>query len=144
MRQQTAAAVRDELAAQLASDDHAFVVARRDGVDVGVLSVGPGIGSPLYIPDAGAYIGATAVLPRERGGGVGAALADAAFDWCREHGHGGACLHFSTANRTSSTFWTGIGFVPVMAHLRRRLDERILTARPPDLSVTRPAGRPRS
>jgi len=46
------------------------------------------------------------------GTGVGAALADAAFDWCREHGHGGAC------------------FVPVMAHLRRRLDERILTARP--------------
>ncbi len=131
LRQQTAAAVRAELTEQLASPDRAFLVARRGGTDIGVLSVGPGLGSPLYIPDGGAYIGATAVLPRERGGGVGAALADAAFDWCRDHGHRGACLHFSSANRTSSAFWIGIGFVPVMAHLRRRLDERILTARPP-------------
>ena len=38
-------------------------------------------------------------------------------------GHRAACLHFSTANRLSSSFWPGAGFVPAMAHLRRRLDE---------------------
>ena len=117
-----------ELATQLASHDHAFLVARRDGSDVGVLSVGPGLGSPLYVPDGGCYIGATAVLAAARGAGVGAALVDAAFDWARDHGHRAACLHYATANRTSTSFWTGIGFVPVMAHLRRRLDDRILTA----------------
>jgi GNAT superfamily N-acetyltransferase len=128
---ETAAAVRAELAANLASDDHAFLVARLVHSDVGVLSVGPGLGSPLYVPDGGCYIAATAVRPEARGEGVGAALVDAALDWARDHGHRAACLHFATANRTSSSFWTGIGFLPVMAHLRRRLDERILTARPP-------------
>jgi GNAT superfamily N-acetyltransferase len=98
---------------------------------VGVLSVGPPIGTPLYVPDGAVYIGATAVVPTERGGGVGAALVDAALDWARDHGHRAACLHFAPANRLSSSFWPGVGFVPVMAHLRRRLDERILTARPP-------------
>ena len=47
-------------------------------------------------------------------------------------GHRAACLHFASANATSTSFWTGIGFGPVMAHLRRRLDERIVTSRPPD------------
>jgi GNAT superfamily N-acetyltransferase len=131
VREQTATAVRAELAEQLASDDHAFLVARRDGGDVGVLSVGPPLGSPLFVPDGAVYIGATAVLPSERGGGVGAALVDAALAWSRERGHRAACLHFQPANRLSSTFWPGVGFVPVMVHLRRRLDERILTARPP-------------
>jgi GNAT superfamily N-acetyltransferase len=126
----TADSVRAELASQLASDDHAFLIARRDGTDVGVLSVGPGLGSPLYVPDGAAYIAATAVLPDVRGSGAGTALADAAFAWAKDHGHRAACLHFSTANTTSTAFWTGIGFTPVMAHLRRRVDERILTSRP--------------
>ena len=82
--------------------------------------------------------------PPSARGGVGAALVDAAFDWCRDHGHRAACLHFATANRLSSSFWPGIGFVPAMAHLRRRLDERILTARPPATGLSRPAGRRRS
>ena len=48
----------------------------------------------------------------------------------RDHGHVAACLHFATANIDSTTFWTGVGFAPVMVHLRRRLDERILDLRP--------------
>ena len=120
-------AVRTELSAALASDDHAFLIARRSGKDVGVISVGPGLGSPLYVPDGGAYIAATAVLPGERGAGIGAALVDAAIRWAADNGHLAACLHFATANPTSPSFWTGVGFTPVMAHMRRRLDERILT-----------------
>jgi GNAT superfamily N-acetyltransferase len=130
-RDETADAVRAELAAQLASDDHAFLIARRDGVDVGVLSVGPGIGSPLYVPEAAVYIAATAVHPEARGSGAGTALVQEALGWARDHGHRGACLHFSTANRISTAFWTGFGFTPAMVHLRRRLDERILDSRPP-------------
>ncbi len=129
-RRETADAVRAQLAEELASDDHAFLIARRNGHDVGVLSVGPGLGSPLYVPDGAAYIAATAVLPQERGSGAGAALVDAALGWARDHGHRAACLHFATANRASTSFWTGVGFTPVMVHLRRRLDERILDSRP--------------
>jgi GNAT superfamily N-acetyltransferase len=129
VREQTAHAVRDQLAADLASNDHAFVVARCNGDDVGVLSVGPGLGSPLYVPDGAAYIAATAVLPGARRSGVGAALVNGAFEWARERGHRAACLHFATANVTSTAFWTGLGFTPVMAHLRRRLDDRVLVNR---------------
>jgi GNAT superfamily N-acetyltransferase len=130
-RADTAEAVRAELAADLARGDHAFLVAHRRGRDVGIASVGPGLGSPLYVPDGAAYIAATAVLPGERGSGVGRALVDAAVAWARDHGYRAACLHFATANMTSTAFWTGVGFTPVMAHLRRRLDDRILTSRPP-------------
>jgi GNAT superfamily N-acetyltransferase len=124
------AAVRAELAEQLGTTGHPFLVARGAGGDVGVLSIGPPLDSPLYIPDGAAYVGATAVIPDERDGGVGAALVDAALDGARDHGHRAACLHVATANPLSSSFWPGIGFVPAMAHLRRRLDERIVTARP--------------
>jgi GNAT superfamily N-acetyltransferase len=127
---QTTAAVRAELASQLASDDHAFLVARRAGEDVGVVSIGPPLGSPLYVPDGAVYIASTAVVPSARRSGAGAALADAAFTWAREPGHRAVCLHFATANATSSAFWPAVGFEPVMTHLRRRLDERILTNRP--------------
>ncbi len=130
-RDDTAEAVRAQLTADLASGDHAFLIARCRGRDVGVVSVGPGLGSPLYVPDGAAYIAATAVLPDERGSGVGAALVDAAMAWARDHGHLAACLHYATANMTSTAFWTGVGFVPVMAHMRRRLDDRILSSRPP-------------
>jgi GNAT superfamily N-acetyltransferase len=130
VRGATAEAVRIQLGEALASDDHAFLIARRDGRDVGVISIEPGLGSPLYVPDGAAYIAATAVVPDERGSGAGAALVDAAFAWARDHHYRAACLHFSTANATSTSFWTGVGFTPVMAHLRRRLDERILTNRP--------------
>jgi GNAT superfamily N-acetyltransferase len=131
VRDETSEAVRDQLADALTDDRHGYLIARRDGSDVGIISIEPGLGSPLYVPDAAAYVAATAVLPGERGSGVGAALVAAAFEWCAERGYRAACLHFSTANATSTSFWIGIGFAPVMAHLRRRLDERILTSRPP-------------
>jgi GNAT superfamily N-acetyltransferase len=130
-REQTAQAVRADLATALTSVDRAFLIARRHGRDIGVLTIQPGLGSPLYVPDGAVYIAATAVLPNERGSGAGAALVDAALAWARDHGHRAACLHFATSNPTSTSFWTGVGFTPVMAHMRRRLDERILTNRPP-------------
>jgi len=127
---QTATAVREQLAGELASDAYAFVIARCDRTDVGVLSIGPGLGSPLYLPDGAAYIAATAVVPEARRTGVGAALVDAALSWAHSREHRAVCLHFATANIASSAFWRGIGFDPVMAHLRRRLDDRILNDRP--------------
>jgi len=129
-RSGTVDAGRAQLASELASEDHAFLIARRDGCDVGIVSVGPGLGSPLYVPERAAYIAATAVLADQRGSGVGVALTQSALAWAEERGHLAACLHFSTANATSTSFWTGVGFTPAMAHLLRRLDERILRNRP--------------
>jgi GNAT superfamily N-acetyltransferase len=116
---------------RVATSDELDIVARHDGHDIGIVSLGPGRGSPLYVPHGAAYIAATAVTPDARRSGAGASLVEAAFAWARDHAHLAVCLHFSTANATSTSFWTGVGFTPVMVHLRRRLDERILTSRPP-------------
>ena len=131
VRADTADAVRDELATALASDDHAHLIARRGGIEIGGISIQPGRGSPLYVPNGAVYISATAVLASERRSGTGAVLADAAFAWARDRGHLVVCLHYSTENTTSTSFWTGLGFTTAMVHMRRRLDERILTNRPP-------------
>lgn len=128
-RAETVAAVRAQLADRLGREDFAFFLARREGRDVGVISIGPGLGSPLYVPDGAAYIASTAVVVQARGQGVGVALVAAALRWARDHGHRAASLHYATANATSAAFWTGLGFTPVMAHLWRRLDERILAGR---------------
>lgn len=58
-------------------------------------------------------------------------MLDAAVGWARERGYPHATLHFVAANPLSSAFWKGHGFTPVMYHLRRHLDERILWAKPP-------------
>jgi GNAT superfamily N-acetyltransferase len=131
VREQTKDAVRAELTRDLAGvGATAYLLARVDSEDVGVLSIGPTFGSPLGTPEGAAYIGGTAVLDHVRGRGIGAALLAAAVAWAADHGHRALMLHYATPNVLSSSFWTGQGFVPVMWHLRRRLDERIRTMRP--------------
>jgi GNAT superfamily N-acetyltransferase len=131
LRDQTREAVRSALAESLGAPDRVHLLARVKDTDIGVIEIGPGRGSPLYIPEGAAYIGDTAVLERHRGTGVGAALVDAALGWGREHGYLAATLHFAAANALSGSFWTSLGFEPAMWHLRRRLDERITWAQPP-------------
>jgi GNAT superfamily N-acetyltransferase len=132
LREQTRSAVRASLERALAGDESVHLIASVGGKDAGIIEIGPARGSPLYIPDGAAYIGDTAVLPGVRGGGVGAALVDAALAWGREHGYRAATLHYAAANALSSSFWRGLGFEPVMWHLRRKLDERITWAQPPE------------
>ena len=69
VRRDTAPAVRAALEEALADDRQAILLARIEGEDVGVISVEGGQGSPLFVPDGGAYIGDTAVLPEARGRG---------------------------------------------------------------------------
>ena len=87
LRDATVDAVRASSPATWRVTTPRLLLARRRGRDVGVLSVGPGLGSPLYVPDVAAYVAATAVLPDDRGAGAGAALVDGAFAWARDHGH---------------------------------------------------------
>ncbi|MPZ98087.1 MAG: GNAT family N-acetyltransferase [Dehalococcoidia bacterium] len=130
----TVETVREGHVQTLQSDRHALFIAS-DGEDggrpIGIISVGPGSGSPLFIPERATYIGDTAVLDGARGAGAGTALLDAALAWARERSYRHAALHFSLANALSRPFWTGHGFHPVMWHLRRHVDERIAWAQPP-------------
>jgi GNAT superfamily N-acetyltransferase len=127
----TATQVRESQRQALEDDGQAIFIAREGARDVGITWIGPGRGSPLFIPDAGAYIADTAVVPAARGTGVGAALVDAALAWAREREYRGVTLVYAAANPLSRSFWSALGFVPVLWHLRRRLDERIAWAAPP-------------
>jgi GNAT superfamily N-acetyltransferase len=100
-------------------------LARYEGDEVGVIKVESCRGSPLFIPEGSACIGSTAVQSDILRAGVGTANVEAALEWAREHEYRAATLHFATANPRSVPFWTGLGFQPVMWHLRRRLEERI-------------------
>jgi GNAT superfamily N-acetyltransferase len=125
--------VLEELRSALGDPGQAILLggARRDQ-PVGVLCIGPARGSPLFIPDDAAYIGDTAVLDGHRGAGVGSDLLEGALGWAREQGYRHLTLHFATSNAVSSAFWVGHGFVPVMYHLRRTIDQRIAWAIPAD------------
>ncbi len=130
LERQTRAEVREATRAGLEVEGQAKFIARLDGRDVGTIEVEPHPFSPLFTPDGAVGIGDTAVIEDARGAGVGAALTDAAIAWARERDYRAVHLHFATPNPLSVPFWTGLGFVPVMWHMRRRLDERIAWARP--------------
>ncbi len=130
MEPHTADDVRKSFRAALANEAEAIHLALADGKPVGVLWVEGPKGSPLFTPDEACYIGDTAVLPEARGAGAGAAMLEAALAWARERGYRNVTLHYNTANPLSSAFWKGNGFEPVMYHVRRHLDERILWAKP--------------
>lgn len=128
--EQTQRAVRASLMESLERDTDVHLIARAEGEDAGIIDVGPGRGSPLYVPPGAAYIGDTAVRPEFRGTGVGTALVEAGLAWARERGFRAMTLHFATTNALSSSFWTGLGFEVAMWHLRRRIDEQIASHRP--------------
>jgi len=127
----TAAAARREIAGLVEGAESAVFLASRDGREVGVTAVSPAAAGPLFTPDRCAYLGQTAVLAEARGQGTGAALVGAALGWARERGYAHATLHFSVANALSRSFWTGLGFRPVLWHMLRLVDERAAWARPP-------------
>jgi GNAT superfamily N-acetyltransferase len=122
--------VREQLREALADEEQALFIARRNGTDAGILSIGPSRGSPLYVPDDACYIGDTAVLAGYRDGGAGTALLGRALRWARERGFRNVTLHYQPANARSRAFWRGHGFQPVMWHMRRTIDPRIAWAVP--------------
>jgi GNAT superfamily N-acetyltransferase len=125
---ETDRALREELDKAVADETQAIFLARSEGQDAGMLWIGPGRGSPMFTPDRSAYIGDTAVVEQSRRSGVGGALLQAALSWALEREYRHVTLHFATANAVSRSFWTGHGFEPVMYHVERRIDERILWA----------------
>ena len=128
----TEAEVRASYRNALADEGQALFLGYAEGAAAGLLWVEPPKGSPLFTPDDACYIGDTAVLPGARHAGLGTAILQRALAWARERGYRHATLHYVPANPVSSEFWRRNGFIPVMYHLRRRLDERIAWAQPPE------------
>ena len=83
----------------LAGEDPQYFVAIVEREPAGLILVGEGRGSPLFVPDGAAYIGETAVIEERRSAGVGIALVDRALDWARDHDYRHATRHYATATR---------------------------------------------
>jgi len=129
MHRDTDRAFKEELARALVDEKQAVLLAHEKGQSVGMLRIAPARGSAMFLPDKSANIGDTAVVEQSRRLGVGSALLRASIAWARNNGYEHLTLRFHTANAQARSFWTGHGFEPVMYHLSRHIDERILWAR---------------
>ncbi len=95
------------------------LLACRDGVDVGLLTIERTAPAPRLCPPSGPYIGPTATHPDARRHGVGAALVAAAIDWAAAEGSATIGVDFDSANPLSRPFWVGNGFQPTGYRVRR-------------------------
>ena len=109
---------------QLFDDGAVHFLARRDGHDVGLLTVEFNSPAPRICPQGQPYIGPTATHPGVRNSGIGSALARVVLDWAKSAGHETVSVDFDSANPLSRPFWLGLGFLPTGYRLRRAIDVR--------------------
>jgi GNAT superfamily N-acetyltransferase len=97
----------------LAGDDAALLLAEKDGRAVGYAAVTVGPGPATWdIGERVAELETLAVLADERGGGVGAALLDAAREWARARGAEAIGVGFAHTNEGARRFYEREGFAP--------------------------------
>jgi ribosomal protein S18 acetylase RimI-like enzyme len=102
----------------LEAEDVTYVVAERDGAAVGHATLYP---DPV---DAGAlHLASTAVVPGERGGGVGRALTAHALAYAAERGYARLRTNWRVTNLQASRFWPARGFEITHIRLVRRLPD---------------------
>lgn len=106
---------------QLLHDGAIHLLARREGRDVGLLTIEHTSPAPRLCAANVPYIGPTATDPEVRGSGVGQALVNASLEWARQHGHDTISVDFDSRNPLSRPFWLGNGFRPTGYRLRRVL-----------------------
>jgi GNAT superfamily N-acetyltransferase len=70
-------------------------------------------------PEDAVWLGSSAVLPDERGSGVGLALTAHTLDWARGQGFGSVVTDWRVTNLLSSRFWPARGFRPAFHRLVR-------------------------
>ena len=107
---------------RLLSEGAVHFLARRDGSDVGLVTVEFTSPAPRLCPDAQPYIGATATHPSVRGQGIGHALVHRVLDWAHTNGHETVSVDFDSSNPLSRPFWLGLGFEPTGYRVRRMID----------------------
>jgi GNAT superfamily N-acetyltransferase len=95
-----------------------FFVAERDGRAVGHSVLYPP--DPRFgTPDDAVWLGSSAVIPHERGSGVGLALTAHALEWARDAGFGSVVTDWRVTNLFASRFWPARGFRPTFHRLAR-------------------------
>jgi GNAT superfamily N-acetyltransferase len=97
-------------------------LARRDGSDVGLVTVEFTSPAPRLCPNGQPYIGATASHPSIRGQGIGHALVRLVLGWAHLNGHETVSVDFDSSNPLSRPFWLGLGFEPTGQRVRRMID----------------------
>ena len=97
-------------------------LARRDGSDVGLVTVEFTSPAPRLCPSAQPYIGATATHPSVRGQGIGHTLVHRVLEWAHVNGHETVSVDFDSSNPLSRPFWLGLGFEPTGYRVRRMID----------------------
>jgi len=116
-RSDTGAALQREAAGLLAGPAPWTWLAERDGRAVGLLAAEPPEAAAWIAPMAGrspvAYVLLMFVLPGERGGGIGAALANEFHREIRAAAVPVALLHHAQANPLSAPFWSRQGYRPL-------------------------------
>jgi GNAT superfamily N-acetyltransferase len=96
----------------------ALFVAERGGRAVGHSLLYPP--DPRFgTPEDAVWLGSSAVLPDERGSGVGLALTAHTLDWARTQGFGSVMTDWRVTNLLSSRFWPARGFRPAFHRLAR-------------------------
>lgn len=89
------------------------------GSAVGASAELSGIHRGLARPDHAAILGFAAVVPEERGGGVGQALGSAVLGWAAVTGYGVTVTDWRATNLLSSRTWPRLGFRPTFLRLHR-------------------------
>jgi ribosomal protein S18 acetylase RimI-like enzyme len=102
----------------LADDDVTYVVAERHGRAVGHVTLYP---DPTHA-DA-LHLASTAVVPEERGGGVGRALTAFALTHAAELGYARLRTNWRVTNLAASRYWPARGFELTHIRLFRRLPD---------------------
>jgi GNAT superfamily N-acetyltransferase len=109
----------------LASDDAAVLLATRDGRAIGYAAVTVGPGPATWdLGDRVAEVETLAVLPDERGAGVGKALFDSARRWAQARGAEAIGVGLAHTNDGARRFYEREGFTPfyleMVLDLRKR------------------------
>ena len=107
---------------RLFEDGAVHFLARRDGDDVGLLTVEFSSPAPRLCPQGQPYIGPTATHPKVRNNGIGSTLVLVVLDWANSAGHKTVSVNFDSANPLSRPFWLGLGFQPTGYRLRPAID----------------------
>lgn len=119
------AEARREWTELLDDDNFALFVAERDALFLGAAVGCPveksGLHAGVARPDAAAFLGFAAVLPRARGLGAGRALGEAVLAWAAAEGFCSVVTDWRATNLLSARTWPRLGFHETFLRLHRMI-----------------------
>jgi GNAT superfamily N-acetyltransferase len=98
--------------------DDVLFVAERDGRMVGHSLLYPAP-PELGVPERSLRLASSAVVPAERGSGLGVALTEQGFAWAADAGYAAVTTDWRVTNLMASRFWPARGFRPTFVRMMR-------------------------